>query len=125
MLIAMHNMICHHPKLLIFHSIPNLKSYNIHTADVASCCYWCSCMYVCFYRSGFFVDLRLTAIDCLAEVIKGTTEVGDSYMYYIHTEQQCEEDLMFLLELAANDTNLLVRYEVCRLLLQGINLLIL
>ena len=26
------------------------------------------------------------------------------------SEQQCEEDLMFLLELAATDTNLLVRY---------------
>ena len=27
------------------------------------------------------------------------------------SEQQCEEDLMFLLELAATDANLLVRYE--------------
>ena len=28
---------------------------------------------------------------------------------YFLLEQQCEEDLMFLLDLAANDTNLLVR----------------
>lgn len=28
---------------------------------------------------------------------------------YFPLEQQCEEDLMFLLDLAANDTNLLVR----------------
>ena len=28
-----------------------------------------------FYRAGFFVDLRLAAIDCLAEVIKGITDV--------------------------------------------------